>query len=223
MYIVKLFALWIIVFTFGDAQWRAIKDISLYHPQQDFNLREDVHYFEIRQYAITDSGELSKKIKDYKVLFKAYQKPLSALDQTTQRRFKATKPLVHKESNLKVCEIGGVGCHYLCNIFLIDNKNRIYKMNEIQDIVPFLGQIDTDAEFVLLAWLQEASSAKFTKYKKTDKGFEAISRYDEFEEQCGYETSHLTFNKKMKMINKKVVKSTLKECHVHPIYFPCEH
>jgi hypothetical protein len=76
------------------------------------------------------------------------------------------------------------GCYStLSNAFMLDSNSKMWRLNEVADVVDILGKIDTPAELKMLLWinnlLRGESDENFKdKYKKTANGYIVISEYD---------------------------------------------
>ncbi len=103
------------------------------------------------------------------------------------------------------------GCTFSrSNGFMIDKEGKMWRMNEVLDVVKYLGKIDTPAEIKLVLWLNNEAHDK-DKYRKTSNGYTVISEYDNSIDnfgECGHFVYRLKINKKGKITEKKLLKKT---------------
>ena len=83
-------------------------------------------------------------------------------------------------------------------------------MNEVSDVVKYLGTVDTQAELKLVLWLNNEAHDK-DKYRKISNGYIVISEYDNSIDnlgECGHFVYRLKVSKKGKITEKKLLKKT---------------
>ena len=195
-----------------EAKWYNLKKLEDYDKISDFNLKKGIDYIEIRSYLVDENNNIKKR--RYSVLFSAYRKKLSDFDRELVRDFRLLKPIKAKGSDL-VLESNHFSCKILYNAFVITDKNKIFKMNMKDDILSFLDEIDTDGEFVLMAWIR-AFDRNIIKYRKSRNGFDGII----FEQpnvgigKCVDTTYKATFDKGVRFLKQKTIKSqkTNRDC-----------
>ena len=191
------------------AKWQNLKPLYKYSTSA-FHLKDDVSVMEIRRY---DTYDNYKKYNKPTIEMKYYKTPLKLLDPRLLKRFKSTAPILLKSGNIhrlskRSSEIN--------NAFIIDSSGKMLKMNEIIDVIGFMGEIDTPAEAQLILWLY--SKREGTKYRKTSKGYEIIIKYEksypsskgdgkiaEICEEIREATDRAIVNKKGKIISYKQV------------------
>ncbi|GEM_PF-1101797 len=158
-----------------DAKWNVLKPLSEYGAS-DYHLKEGVVYLELRQYLTKEDGSLSQK--PYEKTLSFYRKDLKELERQKVKKFKKLKPIDGLKSNIHISrrESYGIGCYYTYNAFLIDNKYKMYKMNDIEDILLYLGEIDTPAELQTFMLLKNKPYGN--KYRKTSKGYDILYNRD---------------------------------------------
>jgi len=154
--------------------WTALKPLKSYKPNE-FNLKKGIEYFEIRQY---DSNKrLGINNKKYRVRYPIYKKPLSQYNYRLKKQFKRILPNLSKETNIKKLAICATGeCKTtIGNGFYIDERENMGYMNEVSDVINFLGKIDTPAELQFVLWMNNKEDGKY--YRKVRKGYEVIIDY----------------------------------------------
>lgn len=171
MQIVKI-VLWIVLVTgvqAKDIKWQELENIYKYSAS-NFHLKDDVSVMEIRRY---DTYDNYKKYTKPTIEMKYYKTPLKLLDARLVKRFKSATPNLSKNGNIHRTSNTSPE---ISNAFVINNDGSILKMNEIADVVGYMGEIDTPAEAQLILWLH--GKREGTKYHKTSKGYEVMIEYE---------------------------------------------
>lgn len=150
------------------AKWQNLKKIYKYSTS-DFHLKEDVSVMEIRRYGTYDNY---KKYNTPTIEMKFYKTAHKLLDPKLVKRFKNSAPNLSKSGNIHRTSNTSVE---ISNAFIIDSSGDILKMNEIVDVIGYMGEIDTPAEAQLILWLH--SKREGTKYRKISRGYEIIIKY----------------------------------------------
>lgn len=96
---------------------------------------------------------------------------------------------------------------------MIDSHEKIWRMNEVKDIIEMLGSIDTPAEAKIVLWLNDknrdtSDENHKDKYRKTHKGYIVISEYDNSVDnfgECGNFTYRISISKKGEITEKKLL------------------
>lgn len=191
-----------------DAKWQNLKPLYKYSTGA-FHLKDDVSVMEIRRY---DTYDNYKKYNKPTIEMKYYKTPLNLLKAKLVKRFKNCTPILLESGN-----IHRLSKHSseISNAFIIASSGKVLKMNEIIDVIGFMGEIDTPAEAQLILWLH--SKREGTKYRKTAKGYEIIIKYEksypskgdgkiaEFCEEIREATDRAIVNKKGKIISYRQV------------------
>ncbi len=151
-----------------DTKWKSLKRIYQY-PTNAFHLKDDIAVMEIRRYGTYDNY---KKHNKPTIDMKFYKTPLKLLDSKLVKRFKNSVPNLSKSGNIHRTSKSSAE---ISNAFIIHNSGNILGMNEIVDVIDFMGEIDTPAEAQLILWLY--SKREGAKYRKTSKGYEIIIKY----------------------------------------------
>ncbi len=152
-----------------DSKWQGLKKIYKY-PTSAFHLKDDIAVMEIRRYGTNDNYT---KYNEPTLEMKFYKTPLNLLDSKLVKRFKNSSPNLSKSGNIhRTLETSSE----ISNAFIIDTSGDILRMNEIVDVIGFMGVVDTPAEAQLILWLH--SKREGTKYRKTSKGYEIIIKYE---------------------------------------------
>jgi len=211
MQIVKIILLMLLVAGVyaKDAKWQELKPLYKY-PASAFHLKDDVSVMEIRRYGTYDNY---KKYNKPTIRMKYHKTPLKLLNSNLVKRFKNAAPNLSKSGNIHRTSKSSVE---ISNAFIIDNSGDILKMNEIVDVIDFMGEIDTPAEAQLILWLYNKREG--AKYRKISKGYEIIIKYEksypsskgdgkiaEICEEIREATDRAIINKKGKIITYKQV------------------
>ncbi len=154
--------------------WIKLKPLRNYTPTE-FNLKKGIEYLEVRQYDSDKKYKINRQ--KYRVRFPIYRTPLKQLDSKITRQFRRIPPNISNKTNIKKLSICASGeCKTtIGNGFYINDKGRMGYMNEINDVVGFLGTIDTPAELQFVLWMNNKENGNY--YKKTAKGYEIIIDY----------------------------------------------
>ena len=151
------------------AKWQKLKALYTYQASA-FHLKDFISVMEIRCYSTYDNY---KKYNKPTIRMKFYKTPLKLLDSKLVKRFQNATPDLSKSGNIHRTSKSSVE---ISNAFIIDNSGSILKMNEIVDVIGFMGEVDTPAEAQLILWLHNKREG--TKYHKTSKGYEVIIKYE---------------------------------------------
>jgi len=207
--ILKVIFILLAISSLSEAKWKALKSLKYYANNGSFNLKNGVKYLEIRAYII---GE---KSKTYKILFSTSRQIYKNIKKNVRKRFEHITPIYSSKSNLKLERGSYTKCKIIYNAFVIMDNDKILKMNMQDDVLSFLGDIDTDGEFRLMMWLRNYDN-NIRRYKQTLKGFEAIEweRPMLGEGKCIDKKYQLFLDKKLNIIHKKLLqtKKTKRDC-----------
>jgi len=194
--------------------WTKLKPLKNYQPNE-FNLKEGIEYFEIRQY---DSNKrLGINRRKYRVRYPIYKKPLSKYSYRLKKQFKHILPNLSKETDIKkltICITGGCKTT-IGNGFYIDVNGNMGYMNEVTDVISFLGKIDTPAELQFVLWMNNKEDGKY--YKKVRGGYEVIIDYVNSVAnfgKCGKFRDRAIIGYNGKLLSYKTLK-------YDPTYIPC--
>ena len=184
-----VFALSTLIFAKGYGGFKKLKPLKAYSPSA-YNLSNDIKYLELRLYTYFNSKEVTK----YKLITTAKKGNVA---NTLIRKLQKYPPLLSKKADIHasgMCVMSG--CSFRRgNAFVIDNKNKMWKMDEASDVLTYLGKIDTEAELRLVLWVK---SIKYdnSKYRKVKNGYEVIAEYDNSINNVG-ECGHFTYRLKV--------------------------
>jgi len=161
----------------GDKGWKTLQYAG-YKPG-DYHLKKGVEYLETRLYKT--NADYSRIIdKNYEVTNRMYRKPLSSFDRETVRRFHRIGPNlklaketdIHKSSyrNGPIWEKNAPMISTIGGAFFINDKGEVGRMNTIDDLIAYLGDIDTPAELQLVLMFRGHNFCK--RYRKTKNGYD---------------------------------------------------
>jgi len=196
-----------------SVKWHKLKSLKDYSADA-YTLKEGVEYLEIRAY--TRAMQSKVYSEKYIVTVKLGKTALKSFDTEVVEKFKASSPNLNKKTNIRkygFCAMEGC-TSYISNGFMIDKNRKIWRMNEVSDIIKTLGDIDTPAEAKLVLWLHDknrglADENHKDKYRKTPKGYTIISEYDNSMDnfgECGHFTYRIDISKQGKITQKKLLK-----------------
>ena len=156
-------------------QWKKIThhDIDVYK-SSEYHLKNDVKCLEIRTY-------IKKKNKFYSNYWSTPLswsiRPYNTFDPKLMKKFRDAKPDFSRNSDMGKREAGSIS-----NAFVLDTQNKMWRMNMAEDVIRFLGDIDTLAEAQLVLWLYGKQSPN--RYRKTSRGYEFLIEYTKSSAGC---------------------------------------
>jgi len=171
---------------------------------KDFGF-DNIDCLELRSYPVNPSTH--KQITDRCTV------PISIcedIDNSIYRRFKVIKPNLSCDGDIRT---NNQILPVIVNAMTIDKNGKMWSMNEIEDVLRFIGEIDTPAKLQLVLWLYGENEGAY--YRK---------KFDKYEVMISYKsssTSHnksfldtyiykLVVNRQGELINKRLVKHTKK-------------
>ena len=185
-------------------KWQVLKSLNEY-PASAYTLKEGVSYFEIREYMKQNSKYNTKK---HKIVFSAYTRSLDSYVSSVRTKFRRQLPSITKKTNMRKITKklrSGAYEYVICNGFMIDSDEKIWRMNTTKDAIEMLGEIDTPAEVQAVLWLNKKYEAN--SYRKTSKGYEVRIKYGNTSNKCG---DIVTITKKGKIVNYRSLKQKTK-------------
>ena len=206
-------------------KWQPLKYLHEY-PASAFNLKKGVAYLEIRQYQVNEKRNKLKK-KSYKTVLSFYRTPLDSFDSKTIKKFRKLAPNLSRQGDIYRGDLqsSGVGCYYEYNGFMIDDQGKMYSMNMTEDVIGFLGKIDTPAEIQTVLWFYSKHAG--SSYRKTSRGYDVLIKYQDEEgdaqtEYCKKYQYKASINTKGKIVKYKLLKTqkTKTRC-MHIDWLPC--
>ena len=203
-----------------EADWHTLKSVTTEYygayKSEDYHLHEDVVALEIRTYGSSDGYQKVKNIP-----IKIHTVPLKLLDKKISQRFRNAPPnLSTKDEIRNPPDFKGDKSR----AFVLKKSGEVFRMNEISDVIGFLGEIDRPAEAYLVWWMHARYSGKKDtqkwessyeplvkshQYRQTSQGYELLISYSiarsygrNFEvcEDVQHFTDKIIIDKKGKMI-----------------------
>ena len=144
-------------------KWQELKEGYKY-PESAYHLKDDIVVLEIRLFDTLNKPSIVRSI---------YKAPLNLLDTKLRKKFRNAPPNMSKKGDIHK---NPAYPNEIYNAFTMDSSGWILRMNEIVDVIGFMGEIDTPAEAQLILWLH--SKREGTKYRKTSKGYEIVIKYE---------------------------------------------
>ena len=186
-------------------EWKPLYPLKNYSGY-DLDPKKSISVMEIRKYEVDRNNK--RHSKHYSIPVRMYSCSYSKIPKNIMSRFRDIKPNLSKDGDIRGNKKGGS----LYNAFMLtyDNKN-IYYMNEISDVVDFLGDINTPAEVQLILWLN--GKYRGYRYKITPQGYEVLIRHfkngkcdkkDKYMTQTKYQERAIV-NSKGKIISYKLI------------------
>ena len=208
----------------GEKEWKSFKQ-SGYKPTS-YHLKKGIEYLETRLYR-TNANNSRIIDRKYDITNKMYHKPLESFDAKTVRWFRKIGPDlklaketdIHKISyeNGPSWETNNPMYYTIGGAFFINNREKVGRMNTIADLISCLGDIDTEAELLLVLRMRRHTLCK--SYRKIQNGYDVKCEedlsFDTNEQPCGIYAYRIFVSKKgvVKVKTKKrLVRRT--ECSV---------
>jgi len=175
---------------------------------------------EMRLYEVDKSYHKVVK-KGYKVIWRAYRKPLNRFDKQLVRKFKSAAPNLSAGTDLvkysTAYSLDGSGKHYfIANVFYIDVNGKIWRMNTKKDLLSYILPIDNSADLSEVLWLKSYYGLK--KYRKVPEGYEVIDvesiDFETDKKKCGEYTYRIFIDRNGHIKKKVLVKSKHTPCAV---------
>ncbi|SFV62485.1 hypothetical protein MNB_SV-9-904 [hydrothermal vent metagenome] len=175
---------------------------------KDFGF-DNINCLELRAYPINPSTR--------KQITNRWTVPISIckdIQDNVLSRFQNIKPDLSYKCNIRKNQILPV----VLNAMTIDNDGKIWSMNEIKDVLGFIGDIDTPAKLQLVLWLYGENEGCL--YQKRFNNYEVMVKYKTSSKSHNKSYLNtfvykLTISKYGKLLNKKLFKHT----KVHTPYF----
>lgn len=192
--------------------YKKLKPIASYSPSA-YHLANGIKYLEVRSYNIaTPSGKKPIIGQKYDLITVAKS---TKVDKKLIEKLRKYPPIFTQIADMNlhgICVMSGCS-HFKGNAFVIDSKNKMWKMDETSDVIKYLGEIDTEAELRLLLWMK---SFKYdnSKYRKVKDGYEVVVEYSNDMSNvgpCGYFTYYLKVSKSGRVSQKLLSKSELEK------------
>jgi len=156
---------------------------------------------EMRLYEVDKNYQKLLK-KGYKVIWKAYRKPLESFDKQVVRKFKSAVPKLSSGTDLArystAYSLDGSDKHYfIANVFYIDSNGKIWRMNTKKDLLSYILPIDNSADLKRVLWLKSYQYAR--AYRKVPGGYEVRieerNEMDADEKKCGVYTYRIMIDR----------------------------
>jgi len=135
-------------------------------------------------------------------------------ENSISKVFQNIKPNLSCQGNIRKNQILPV----VLNAMAIDKNGKIWSMNQIEDVLGFIGEIDSPAKLQLVLWLYGENEGNY--YQKKFDTYEVMVKYKASSKSHNKSYLNtfvykLTINKYGKLLNKKLYKHT----RVHTPYF----
>ena len=173
-YIIKI--LFFIVFLFmatnlqaKEVSWKKLDREELRsYKRGEYHLRQDIQCLEVRRYPVNKNNKLDRNYWSNIITWCVM--PYKSFDSKLMKGFRKAKPNLSRNGDIGKREAG-----FISNAFVMDRENKMWRMNMVEDVVRYLGTVDTLAEARLILWLY--GKQKPYKYRKTSKGYEFLITY----------------------------------------------
>ncbi len=159
-----------------EVSWKKLDrdELGLYKGSE-YCLRQDVQCLAIRRYPV-DRKNRRNRAYWFPVLTWCVL-PYKSYDPKLMKAFRNIKPNLSRDGNMGKSEAG-----FISNAFVLDTKNKMWRMNMAEDVVRYLGEVDTLAEARLILWLYGKEQPY--RYRKTSKGYAFLIAYTKSTSGC---------------------------------------
>ncbi len=173
----------------------------------DYHFKKPIKCLELRSYSI-DPKTRKRTDQSFVALVSVCS---SSLSSRTLKRFRKIDPGLSKKGDIR----RGKNPRDVINAMVIDGEGKLWRMNEIVDLIDLMGEIDTPAEAQMVLWLNGENEAE--RCRRSSKGYEMIVEEHKFSGKNGYTefvetfTYQITINPKAKISRKKLLKRSGKK------------
>jgi len=159
-----------------EASWKKLdRDELSSYKRGEYHLRQDVQCLEVRRYPVNKNNKLNRNYWSNVITWCV--SPYKSFDPKLIKAFRNAKPNLSRNGNMGKNEAG-----LISNAFVLDSKDKMWRMNMVEDVVRYLGEVDTLAEARLILWLY--GKQKPYRYRKTSKGYEFLIAYTKSTAGC---------------------------------------
>lgn len=202
-----------------NAGWKTLHEIEYYGPKA-YTLKRGVAHVEVRRYSdITrETSSVSKHTKEVKTVIQMYRRELSLFGNKIREDFKR---LPSKKSDAfkkgSYAGLGGYSSWYY-NGFMLDMAHKMWRLENVEDVIEMVKPVDTPAEIRLVLWLHSKDFYKdyySAKYRKSGRLYIVREHYviNDYDHGCGDYTYRYKINRLGKIIEKKLLsKKAVEEC-----------
>ena len=156
-------------------QWNKVsKELGAYNGS-GYHLKNDVKCLEIRTYYVDKKNKINRKYWSTPLTWCI--RPYRTFDQKLMKKFRNAKPNLSRDGNIGKRKAGSIS-----NAFVLDARDKMWRMNMGEDVIRFLGDIDMLAEAQLVLWLHGKQNPN--RYRKTSRGYEFLIEYTKSSAGC---------------------------------------
>ena len=152
-----------------EVSWKKLDREELRsYKRGEYHLRQDIQCLEVRRYPVNKNNKLDRNYWSNIITWCVM--PYKSFDSKLMKGFRKAKPNLSRNGDIGKREAG-----FISNAFVMDRENKMWRMNMVEDVVRYLGTVDTLAEARLILWLY--GKQKPYRYRKTSKGYEFLIIY----------------------------------------------
>ena len=172
----------------------------------DYHFKKPIKCLELRSYSI-DTKTRKRTDQSFVALVSACS---SSLSSRTLKKFRKIDPGLSEKGDIRREK----NPRDVINAMVIDGKGKMWRMNEIADLIDLMGEIDTPAEAQMVLWLNGENEAE--QYRKGPGGHEMIVKEHKFSGKNGYTefvetyTYRVVVSTEGKITQKKLLKRSKK-------------
>ncbi len=145
------------------------------YTRSDYHLRIDVQCLEIRTYFVDKKNKIDRDYWGGPITWCV--RPFKSIDPKLMKNFRKAKPNLSRNGDIGKREAGRIS-----NAFVLGTRNKMWRMNMAEDVIRYLGDVDSLAEARLVLWLYGKENPY--RYRKTSKGYEFLIAYTKSTAGC---------------------------------------
>lgn len=159
-----------------EVEWKKIDKEALgTYKSSEYSLKSDVKCLEIRIYFVDKKNRIDREYWSSPISWCV--RPYKSFDLKLMKNFRNAKPNLSRNGDIGKRKAGSIS-----NAFVIDARNKMWRMNMVEDVIRYLGEVDMLSEAQLVLWLHGKQSPN--RYRKTSRGYEFLIEYTKSSAGC---------------------------------------
>ncbi len=190
-----------------SGEWQKLNSVvDRAYTLDNYHFKKPIQCLELRSYSI--NPKTCKRTDQSFVALVSVCSP--SLSSRRLKRFRKIDPSLSEKGDIR----RGKNSRSVINAMVIDDERKIWRMNEIADLIDLMGEIDTPAEAQMVLWLNGENEAE--RCRKSSMGYEMIVEEHKYSGKNGYTefvetyTYRVVVGTKGKIAQKKLLKRSKK-------------
>ncbi len=142
----------------------------------DYHFKKPIECLELRSYSI-DPKTRKRTDQSFVALVSVCS---SSLSSRTLRKFRKIDPALSEKGDIRREK----NPRDVINAMVIDSEGKMWRMNEITDLIDLMGEIDTPVEAQMVLWLNGENEAE--RCRKSARGYEVIVEEHRYSGKNGF-------------------------------------